>query len=82
MYDLVSADGFDLLAKHWFGSLDQCDTIFNAVGFALRRNPHAGFKVPNTPIMAMPLRTSEPTTVYYVIDEDRKRVVIHSLANL
>ena len=82
MYELRTTQAFDLLVRHWMGSLEQWDDIWFNFDLRLVNDPHLGQPVPGTSLWALPLNTYPPITVYYHINEDDRVITLHSIAEV
>lgn len=80
MYELFSSDGFDLLIQHWMGRVQYWDEVWFNFDYRLALNPRLGFQVPDTDLWALPLNTRPPLTIFYEIDDDSMRVILHNIA--
>jgi hypothetical protein len=82
LYELRSAPGFDLLAQHWAGSLEDWDDLWFNFDLRLVNDPNLGQLVGGTSLWALPLNTEPPLTVYYHINEDDQIITLHTIAEV
>ena len=80
MYDIIYDDGFEVLAKHWVGSIERWDEIWFNFDWKLALNPRLGFEVRGSEYWGLPLNTKPTITVFYRIDDAKSQIVVVNIA--
>ena len=76
MYELRSTEPFDQQVAEWAGNIERWDEIWFNFDYHLVNHPYLGHPIPGTYLLALPLETNPPISVYYHVNEPDKIITL------